>query len=206
MLKRRGLIALLTLALAACSQQTAPVSPSQIDQQTISGTNIDTWRKQVIYLLIPDRFSNGNTANDNAGAANCFDPASGTKFHGGDLQGVRNKISYIKSLGATTVWTTPVYKQVGLVGSSCGYHGYWANFTNNAADTSVEPKLGSSSDLTGLISDLHLPANNMKFMMDMVVNHAGYGATVASTNPTWFHSNCTGNDITCPLSGLPDFA
>ncbi|WP_268239768.1 alpha-amylase family glycosyl hydrolase, partial [Deinococcus roseus] len=202
-MKKRSLV-VLSLALAACSQQSPSLVPSAPSPQAISGTNIDTWRKQIIYLLMTDRFSNDNTTNDNLGAASCLDKNSATKFHGGDIQGVRNKLSYIKYMGATTVWTTPMYKQVGLNGSSCGYHGYWANFSNSSTDTSVEPKLGTSSELTSLINDLH--NMGMKYMMDMVANHAGPGASVVSTNPTWFHSNCTGNDITCPLSGLPDFA
>ncbi|UBV43261.1 glycosidase [Deinococcus taeanensis] len=171
--------------------------------QAISGTNIDTWRQQVIYLVMPDRFSNGTTANDTLGQANCLDTTNATKFHGGDLQGLRNKLPYIRDLGATTVWTTPVYRQVGLVnGSQCGYHGYWPDYTN-PDDTALEPKLGTSTDLTGLINDLH--ANGQKYVMDMVVNHAGYGARIVSQNPSWFHSSCTGDDVLCPLAGLPDF-
>ncbi|GGJ62962.1 alpha-amylase family glycosyl hydrolase [Deinococcus aquiradiocola] len=189
---------------AQTAQAAAPVQT-----QAISGTNIDTWRKQVIYLAMPDRFSNGNASNDNLGQPNCYDPANPTKFHGGDLQGLRNKLSYIKDLGATTLWITPVYKQTPINSGApasygnCGYHGYWADYTS-PDDTAIEPKLGTSADLTGLISDLH--AGGMKFMMDMVVNHAGYGARVVTQQPSWFHSNCTGNDITCPLAGLPDFA
>lgn len=202
------------LLLSACSQAPAPTplsaaqpgtvsSSGGVQAQAISGSAIDAWRQQVIYLVMPDRFSNGNTSNDALGQPNCFDPASPTKFHGGDLQGLRNRLGYIRDLGATAVWTTPVYKQVGIVnGNSCGYHGYWPDYTN-PNDTAIEPKLGTGADLTGLISDLK--AGGQKYMMDMVVNHAGYGARIVSQNPSWFHSNCTGDDIVCPLAGLPDF-
>ncbi|WP_245808320.1 alpha-amylase family glycosyl hydrolase [Deinococcus hopiensis] len=175
--------------------------------QAVGGTNIDTWRRQIIYLTLPDRFNNGTTSNDNAGAPNCFNKASATKFHGGDLAGLRQQLGYIKGMGASTLWTTPVYAQVGEVNggtsnAACGYHGYWPNF-KNPADTATEPKLGTGADLSGLITDLH--NNGMKYMMDMVANHAGYAASVAQTNPGWFHSTCTGDDINCPLAGLPDF-
>ncbi|ADV66267.1 alpha-amylase family glycosyl hydrolase [Deinococcus maricopensis] len=201
----RTLITLLSsaLLLAACGQPTTPATHSSLTTQALSGTTIDTWRKQVIYLALPDRFSNGNTGNDSAGQPNCFDRASATKFHGGDLQGLRSKLGYLRDLGATTLWLTPVYKQVGLVnGNSCGYHGYWPDYTN-PNDTAIEPKLGTASDLTGLISDLH--AGGQKFMMDMVANHAGYGARIVTQQPGWFHNNCTGDDVNCPLAGLPDF-
>ncbi|WP_045233750.1 alpha-amylase family glycosyl hydrolase [Deinococcus pimensis] len=195
----------LPLLLGACGStpDRSPSASAPVTAQAVSGTNVDTWRRQVIYLALPDRFANGNTANDNLGQANCYDPASGTKFHGGDLAGLRQKLPYIKGLGAGTLWTTPVYAQVGLVnGNSCGYHGYWPNF-RNPADTAVEPKLGTSADLSGLITDLH--NGGMKYMMDMVANHAGYGASVVSSNPSWFHADCTGDDVNCPLAGLPDF-
>ncbi|WP_083847206.1 alpha-amylase family glycosyl hydrolase [Deinococcus gobiensis] len=200
--------------LAGCSQTSVPgpasapapagvSSSAALAPQAISGSNIDAWRQQVIYLVLPDRFSNGNTGNDNLGQANCYDPASPTKFHGGDLAGLRQKLPYIRDLGATAVWTTPVYKQVGLVnGNSCGYHGYWPDYSS-PDDTAVEPKFGTGSDLSGLISDLK--AGGQKYIMDMVVNHAGYGARVVSQQPGWFHSNCSGDEINCPLAGLPDF-
>ena len=198
----------LTLVLAACgSTSTREASTATTEAQAISGSNIDTWRRQVIYLSMPDRFFNGNTSNDNAGHPYCFDPKWPYKFHGGDLAGLRQKLPYIKDTGATTLWTTPVYAQVPEINpntsnASCGYHGYWPNF-KNPGDLAVEPKLGTSSDLHGLITDLH--NNGMKYMMDMVVNHAGYGASITKTNPGWFHSDCTGDDINCPLAGLPDF-
>lgn len=205
---------LLALSLAACGTSPAerlgsprPVPGDGLAPQALSSSAADTWRQQTIYLTLPDRFYNGNAANDNAGQPYCFDPQWPYKFHGGDLAGLRAKLSYIKGVGATTLWTTPVYAQVPEVNpntssASCGYHGYWPNF-KNPSDLAVEPKLGSGSDLSGLIADLH--AGGMRYMMDMVANHAGYGASVVRTDPGWFHPNCTGDDVTCPLAGLPDF-
>lgn len=206
MKRTAGSLLALSLVLAACG--TAPsTQTTPLESQAVSGGTIDTWRRQVIYLTLPDRFANGNTANDNLGQPYCFDPNWPLKFHGGDLAGLRSKLSYIKGLGATTLWTTPVYAQVpevnpGTSNASCGYHGYWPNF-RNPGDLAVEPKLGTGSDLSGLITDLH--GNGMKYMMDMVANHAGYGASAVQTNPSWFHGNCAGDDVNCPLAGLPDF-
>ncbi|GGR39546.1 alpha-amylase family glycosyl hydrolase [Deinococcus ruber] len=178
--------------------------------QSIPASALDTWRKQVIYLLLPDRFANGNTANDNLGQPNCYDPANPTKFHGGDLAGLRQKLAYISGLGATTVWTTPLYKQTPINSGAaaaygnCGYHGYWADF-NQAGTAAVEPKLGTSADVQGLITDIH--NSGMKYLMDMVANHSGYGAQIVSQQPSWFHASCDPNvdPVNCPLAGLPDF-
>jgi len=206
-----GLTLVMSLLSACGSLNTvAPATPAPsseatlLQSQSVSSVNADTWRKQIIYLVMTDRFSNGNTANDGLGQPNCLDTANGNKFHGGDLAGLQAKLPYIKALGATAVWVTPVYKQVGIVGTSCGYHGYWPDYTNPSS-SAIEPKLGSSSDLTNLIGAVHSSTNNMKFILDMVVNHAGYNASVVASNPSWFHSACSGDDIVCPLAGLPDF-
>ncbi|MFC4427393.1 alpha-amylase family glycosyl hydrolase [Deinococcus navajonensis] len=203
-----GCLLALSVVLSACGNtSSSPKTSAPLSPQAISGSNIDLWRQQIIYLTLPDRFFNGNTANDALGQAYCYDPGWPYKFHGGDLAGLRQKLSYVKGLGAGTLWTTPVYAQVPEVNpntssASCGYHGYWPNF-KNPSDLAVEPKLGTSGELSGLITDLH--NNGMRYMMDMVANHAGYNASLVKTNPGWFHSNCSGDDINCPLAGLPDF-
>ena len=220
MTRRLAALSLLTVLLAACgSQPTASyvgnasnssssevslLLEGQLESQSVSSANADIWRKQIIYLVMTDRFSNGNTANDTLGQPNCLDVNNPNKFHGGDFAGLQSKLGYIKDLGATAVWVTPVYKQVGIVGTSCGYHGYWADYTNPSS-SAVEPKLGTSSNLTSLIDSLHSSTYNMKFILDMVVNHAGYNASIVASNPSWFHPNCSGDDIVCPLAGLPDF-
>ena len=90
----------------------------------------------VIYFLMPDRFADGDPSNnDPAKSKGLYDRKMGRSYHGGDLQGVINKLDYIKSLGATAIWTTPVYdnndkpdtKEVypGMPYTT-GYHGYGA--------------------------------------------------------------------------------
>ncbi|MEO1271524.1 MAG: alpha-amylase family glycosyl hydrolase, partial [Myxococcota bacterium] len=161
----------------------------------------------IIYLVMPDRFANGSVENDQAGVAACHDPEASRKFHGGDLVGLRQQLDYIEMLGVDTLWTTPVYAQVGVVGDSCGYHGYWADF-KDPDDGAVEPKLGGAEALEALMAAME--AKGMGLMLDMVVNHAGYGATLLEQQPTWFHgSDCAqlgDPEVTCGLAGLPDLA
>ena len=89
-----------------------------------------SWTGQVIYLAMPDRFTNADPSNDSLGAVDCFAPTDPRRFHGGDLQGVRSRLDYLRALGATALWITPVYKQIARRPSgSCGYHGYWPDFS-----------------------------------------------------------------------------
>src|SRR5437868_4255614 len=61
------------------------------------------WQPQVIYLVLTDRFANGDQGNDNAGEPDRFDPKNPAKFHGGDLKGLTKKLKYIDDLGATAI-------------------------------------------------------------------------------------------------------
>lgn len=180
----------------------------------IAVADTELWKRRVIYLVMPDRFHNGDSRNDRLGSPECHNPARPDKFHGGDLTGVRQKLDYLGALGVTTIWITPVYKQVPSVralGDSpygdCGYHGYWSDFTDPPT-AAMEPKLGTAADLLALIADVH--ARKMRFILDMVVNHAGYGANIVKQHPDWFHDAITcavlgDRDVFCPLFDLPDF-
>ncbi len=166
------------------------------------------WRRRVIYLVMTDRFFNGDTSNDVQGADGCFDPEHARRFHGGDLAGLRQRVDYLGALGVSALWITPVYRQIERAGSSCGYHGYWPDFAV-PDDGELDARLGASDELEGLISDLRTIDGSL--VLDIVVNHAGYGAEVTRTNPEWFHSSddCAelgDPELYCPLSGLPDFA
>ena len=167
------------------------------------------WRSQVLYLVMTDRFRNGDASNDGAGAPDCHDPNDPHRFHGGDLEGLRENLGYVRDVGATAIWVTPLYRQIArLPNGQCGYHGYWADYAD--PDTAaIEPKLGTAADLHALVSDMH--ASSMRLVLDMVVNHSGDTASLPKTHPTWFHDPATcqalGNPtIWCPLDGHPDFA
>lgn len=130
-------------------------------------------QEEVIYFLLPDRFENGDTANDRGGLqggplATGFDPTHKGFFHGGDLKGVTSRLDYIQALGATAVWLTPIFKNKPVQGGpgmeSAGYHGYWVTDF-----TSVDPHLGTDADMRALVDAAH--ARGMKVYMDIITNH-----------------------------------
>ena len=128
---------------------------------------------EIIYFLLPDRFENGDRANDRGGLKGDrlrtgFDPTSKAFFNGGDFKGVMKRLDYIQSLGATAIWMAPVFKNKPVQGpkgdESAGYHGYWiTDFTH------VDPHFGTNTEFKELVDAVH--ARGMKFYMDIVVNH-----------------------------------
>jgi glycosidase len=128
---------------------------------------------EIIYLLMPDRFENGDPSNDRGGLSGDrlktgYDPTNKGFYHGGDLNGVIKRLDYIQGLGATAIWLTPVFANKPVQGSpgneSAGYHGYWiTDFTR------VDPHLGTNEDYKALVKAAH--ARGMKVYMDIVVNH-----------------------------------
>jgi len=128
---------------------------------------------EVIYFLLPDRFENGDPANDRGGLTGDrlhtgFDPTDAGFYHGGDLKGLRERLDYIQGLGATAIWVGPIFKNKPVQGppgaESAGYHGYWiTDFTR------VDPHFGTDADFKALVDAAH--ARGMKVYMDIVVNH-----------------------------------
>ena len=132
-----------------------------------------TETEEIIYFVLPDRFENGNPANDRGGLRgerlkHGFDPMSKAFFHGGDLQGLTARLDYIQALGATAVWLTPVFKNKPVQGApgqeSAGYHGYWiTDFT------SVDPHLGDEAQMQAFVRAAH--GRGMKVYLDIIANH-----------------------------------
>src|SRR5690242_14227602 len=134
------------------------------------------WRDEVIYFLLPDRFSDGNEntrpmvdpANRAAARPQGFRwdnwaDAGGSRFQGGTLQGVASKIPYLADLGVTTVWLGPVWKQRRPDNS---YHGYAIqDFLE------VDPRFGTRKDLVDLVSAAH--ARKLRVILDVIFNHTG---------------------------------
>ena len=133
----------------------------------------------VIYLIMPDRFANGDPTNDEPeGAAGSRDRSKARAYHGGDLRGIREHLDYLKSLGVTTLWLTPVVKN----GATEDYHGY------GAVDLyAVDPHLGTMRDYQELINAAH--TQKMKVLFDIVPNHVGPKHPWAANPPMsdWFH-------------------
>jgi glycosidase len=129
--------------------------------------------EEIVYFVLPDRFDNGNPANDRGGIKgdrlkHGFDPTSKAFFHGGDLQGLTARLDYIQALGATAVWLTPVFRNKPVQGApgqeSAGYHGYWiTDFT------SVDPHLGNDAQMQAFVSAAH--SRGMKVYLDIIANH-----------------------------------
>ena len=128
----------------------------------------------VIYLLMPDRFSNGDVSNDNIeGMLSGTNRSSPGERHGGDFQGIRQKMSYLKDLGITGIWMTPVFENDMPVsygdydGQSYGaYHGYAATDLYR-----VDRRFGSNADFKKLIDEAH--ESDIKVIMDFIHNHVG---------------------------------
>src|SRR3990167_2706622 len=128
---------------------------------------------EIIYFLLPDRFENGDTANDRGGIEggrldHGFDPAHKGFYQGGDLRGLINRLDYIQGLGVTAIWLAPVFHNKPVQGprgeESAGYHGYWiTDFLN------VDPHLGTRDDFKALVDAAH--ARGMKVYMDIITNH-----------------------------------
>jgi glycosidase len=128
-----------------------------------------------LYLIMTDRFADGDPSNDVPGGQRSL--AHG--WHGGDLAGIRQHIDYLKQLGVTAVWTTPVASQGAMPDS---YHGYAA--TDLYA---VDPHFGSLEDYRQLSAALH--ANGIKLVNDLVPNHLGvlHPWVLDPPAPEWFH-------------------
>ncbi len=145
---------------------------------------------------------NGDRSND--GAVDAADPAA---FHGGDLQGVIEKLDYLQSLGVKTVWLSPVFKMRTAKFHGFGaFHGYWVEDLGK-----VEPRFGTVETLKKLSDALH--ARRMRLVLDFVVNHVGPEAPLAKEQPAWFHHNGPIQDWEDPrqltdhdVHGLPDLA
>ncbi len=128
---------------------------------------------EVIYFVLPDRFENGDRANDKGGLkgdrlATGYDPTAKGFYHGGDLAGLTKRLDYIQGLGATAIWFAPVFKNKPVQGpkgdESAGYHGYWVtDFTR------VDPHFGSNAEFKAFVDAAH--ARGMKVYMDIITNH-----------------------------------
>ena len=135
--------------------------------------------EDVIYLIMPDRFANGDLSNDEpAEAPGSHDRALPRAYHGGDLRGIREHLAYLKDLGVTTLWLTPIVRN----GGPESYHGY------GAVDLyAVDPHFGTLRDYQELVEAAH--RQHMKIFFDIVPNHVGPGHPWAANPPLpdWLH-------------------
>jgi glycosidase len=133
-----------------------------------------------IYLIMPDRFSNGDTTNDSApGMLEKADRANPNGRHGGDLAGILNHLVYLDSLGITAIWLNPVLENNM---PRYSYHGYAITDFYR-----IDPRLGSDEDYKKLVIACH--SRGIKVIMDMVFNHCGSSHWWMQDLPTsdWIH-------------------
>lgn len=127
----------------------------------------------LIYLIMPDRFANGDNSNDAYADLRDKDTDRMNPYvrHGGDLKGISNRLDYLKDLGVTSIWMTPILEndmpkmQEGPWTMS-GYHGYW--ITNHYK---IDKRFGGNEAYKELVSAAH--SKGIKIIQDAVYNHVG---------------------------------
>jgi alpha-amylase len=146
------------LGLAACGGAIDVVHPA--DRPHRSNEDVD-WRDQVIYQIMVDRFYNGDPNNDFN-----VEPSVPGRFHGGDWQGVIDKLDYLEELGVTALWISPVVKNVEDDAGFHSYHGYWAQDL-------LRPNIhfGDLHKLRELVDKAH--ERKILVILDVVTNHMG---------------------------------
>ncbi len=182
-------------------QLDAPLSP----EGRFQGFSPD----DVIYLIMPDRFANGDTSNDDPAVSHgLFDRKKPHYYHGGDLQGIIDHLPYLKSLGVTALWLTPVYdntnqpnRRQAIEGQAISdYHGY------GAVDYyGVEEHFGTLELLRKLVDEAH--RNGLKVIQDQVANHVGPDHPWVTDPPksSWFHGTAAHHvNETWQIWTLPD--
>ncbi|GAB7051744.1 alpha-amylase family glycosyl hydrolase [Catenuloplanes indicus] len=191
-------------------------SVSEIDVERLTGRAFHpspvAWEDEVLYFLMVDRFSDGRERDwrDNDGVSVAFGETprlrpenhgnalgteaeraawrdAGERFTGGTLRGLRGKLGYLRRLGITAVWVSPILKQVPGVES---YHGYG---TQDFLD--VDPRFGTPDDLRDLVATAH--AMGIRVILDVVLNHTGDVFDYAVPAPVWDGS-------TFPVAGFRD--
>jgi len=167
----------------------------------------------IIYFVLTDRWQDGDPNNNQD-----VDKSKPKFYHGGDFEGIIQSIPYLKDLGVTTLWITPVYKQIGKIGPdedpSFSYHGYWFSNPNRVDRHLYSGDLYPEGDLRyfkDFVNKMH--AEGIKVILDLVFNHTGYHndayeAEVAAhpketIRDDWFNRGGSG-EIKGTLAGLPD--
>lgn len=177
------------------------------------------WDEAVIYFAVTDRFFDGDASNNDAYGVGDYNVGEkgGSSYHGGDFAGLNQKLDYLKDLGVNTIWITPIVENITedqhdneTDTATYGYHGYWASDF-----TKLNKHLGTEQQFKALLDAAH--SKGMKIMVDVVLNHAGYGRedyfnsilTDADGNSISMirdsSNTISGDDKYDSLSDLPDF-
>ncbi|WP_426753896.1 alpha-amylase family glycosyl hydrolase [Myxococcus sp. Y35] len=155
-----------------------------------------------VYFVMVDRFANGDSKNDGV-----VDMQDAQAFHGGDLQGVIDRLDGLQQLGVRTVWLSPVFQmRTDKFYGYGAFHGYWVEDFGR-----VEPRFGDEALLKTLAAELR--RRDMRLVLDVVLNHVGPETRLSRERPDWFHGLGPIKDWNDPrelvmgdVHGLPDLA
>ena len=160
--------------------------PYELKSRVRRGEDVKGFTSEdVLYLIMPDRFANGNPENDvvDGMREKKIDRADAFARHGGDIQGISNHLDYIADLGVTAIWLNPTQENDMESGS---YHGYAITDYYQ-----IDRRFGSNEDFCALVEKAH--ERNLKVVMDMIFNHCGSENYLFKDKPSkeWFnyHSN-----------------
>lgn len=158
---RLALVACCLGALAAQQVSGCMSYDEGLEGEIELSTQVSDWRDEVIYQVLVDRFADGDEGNNYG-----VDRTAMGKYHGGDWRGLEQNLDYLDELGVTTIWISPIIKNVDSDAGFDGYHGYWAQDL-----TALNPHYGDLADLRRLVFAAH--ERKMKVIVDIVTNHMG---------------------------------
>jgi glycosidase len=156
--------------------------PYELKSRVRRGEDVKGFTSEdVLYLIMPDRFANGNPENDvvDGMREKKIDRADSFARHGGDIQGISNHLDYIADLGVTAIWLNPTQENDMESGS---YHGYAITDYYQ-----IDRRFGSNEDFCALVEKAH--EKNLKVVMDMIFNHCGSENYLFRDKPSkdWFN-------------------
>ena len=156
--------------------------PYELKSRVRRGEDVKGFTSEdVLYLIMPDRFANGNLENDvvDGMREKKIDRADSFARHGGDIQGISSHLDYIADLGVTAIWLNPTQENDMESGS---YHGYAITDYYQ-----IDRRFGSNEDFCALVEKAH--EKNLKVVMDMIFNHCGSENYLFKDKPSkdWFN-------------------
>ena len=219
-------------ASAAAGFHTEEVKPDNYAEFEFLFTRAIEFRQETIYFIVVDRFNDGDPSNNSGSKPELYDSTRQKwgKYWGGDLQGIIDKLDYLKGLGVTAIWISPLFEQVeDLMFESAAMHGYWTKDFKR-----INPRFVAKDDSSSLfkctvfdqlIAEMH--NRGMKLILDIVCNHStpdvnGHkgelyddGVLIAdfyNDVNNWYHHNGEVTDWedqwqleNCEMAGLADF-
>jgi glycosidase len=167
----RTLLSFAALTAAIASAGYAPDALAQAKNKARSVLPYPTHsiENEVFYFVMPDRFENGSDANNEGDksdrwSSGGYDPSDKSLYHGGDIVGLQKRLDYLKGMGISAIWMTPILKNKTMQGDSSAYHGYWTlDFTK------LDPHLGTNDEMKAFIKAAH--ARGIKVYFDIIANH-----------------------------------